>query len=126
MCTAITHAFDFEKTTEKPISEHILSATDSGEYNCLFDAHSVSGACAICPLRLPSFHSRTDGRVELLRRSDTTWFPFLPHTPKMQLDTSKATEATQGGAAITLPLLQLVSEARAEHGMRQHDHESYR
>lgn len=44
----------------------------------------------------------------------------------MQIDTSKVSEADGQGTPLTLPLLKLVSEARAEHGMRQHDYESYR
>lgn len=41
----------------------------------------------------------------------------------MKIDTSGA---PQGTGDLSLPLLRLVSEARNEHGMRQHDYERYR
>ncbi|CAO1614396.1 unnamed protein product [Sympodiomycopsis kandeliae] len=44
----------------------------------------------------------------------------------MKLDLSKAADAPAGGGSLTLPLLKLISEARNEHGMRQHDYASYR
>ncbi|SNX82544.1 uncharacterized protein MEPE_01250 [Melanopsichium pennsylvanicum] len=45
----------------------------------------------------------------------------------MEIDLSNRDQISQsGGEAIAFPLLQLISEARNEHGMRQQDHARYR
>ncbi|CAO1637026.1 unnamed protein product [Parajaminaea phylloscopi] len=44
----------------------------------------------------------------------------------MRVDTTKAAEVQDQGPAISLNALRLVSEARNQHGLRQHDYERYR
>lgn len=45
----------------------------------------------------------------------------------MRLDTTRAEEAQQQGAQpIAVAVLDLVSQARNEHGMRHHEYDTYR
>lgn len=70
--------------------------------------------------------TRTDSITSFLTFSSNRCESLTPYTTNMRLDTAGDPQAIPDGGSIRFPVLKLISEARAEHGMRQHDYERYR